>query len=228
FTDADREGAPPVVVVSESAARHYWGTDDPIAKRLRMGENLERTVTVIGIVPDTRYRDLRDARASIYFPLRQSFFPYMPMKLAIRTSGPPAELVRTIRRVIAETEPGVALASAAPFATYLEEPLAQPRLNALLLAVFAGAAVALAPVGPRDPGYRGGIAASSGAGCLFRARTPGNARRSRGGTANGIVHEPAGAPRSDCAFLSRSGAPAGEGRRSFRQGLAPDTRHPTP
>jgi len=112
-----------------------------------MGENFERTATVVGVVPDTRYRDLRDARASIYHALRQSFFPYMPMNLAIRTSGPPAELVPTIRRVIAETEPGVALASAAPFRTFLEGPLAQPRLNALLLAVFAGAAVTLAGVG---------------------------------------------------------------------------------
>src|SRR3989449_11441684 len=147
FTDADREGAAPVVVISESAARLYWGTDAPIGKRLRMGENLERALSVVGVIPDTRYRDLRDARASIYFPLRQSFFPYMPMKLAVRTSGPPAELVPAIRRVIAETEPGVALASAAPFGTYLEGPLAQPRLNALLLGVFAGSAVALAAVG---------------------------------------------------------------------------------
>ena len=145
FTDADREGAPRVVVISESAARYYWPGVDPIGKRL--GENFERTATVVGVVPDTRYRDLRDARASIYFPLRQSFFPYTPMKLAIRTSGSPADLVPTIRRVIAETEPGVALASAAPFGTFLEAPLAQPRLNALLLGVFAGAAVALAAVG---------------------------------------------------------------------------------
>src|SRR5213592_2044745 len=147
FTDADREGAPPVVVLSESAARHYWGSDDPIGKRLRMGENYERTATVVGVVPDTRYRDLRDARASIYHPLRQSFFPYMPMKLAIRTSSPPAELVPTIRRVIAEAEPDVALASAAPFGSFLAGPLAQPRMNALLLGVFAGSAVALAAVG---------------------------------------------------------------------------------
>jgi len=147
FTDADREGASPVVVISESAARLYWGTDDPIGKRLRIGEHLERAVTVVGVVPDTRYRDLREARPSVYFPLRQPFFPFMPMTLAIRTSGPPAKLVPTIRRVIAETEPGVALASAAPFGTFLEGPLAQPRLNALLLAVFAGAAVALAAVG---------------------------------------------------------------------------------
>jgi putative ABC transport system permease protein len=147
FTDADREGAPPVVVVSESAARYYWGTDDPIGKRLRIGENLERVVTVVGVVPDTRYRDLREARPSVYFPLRQPFFPFEPVTLVIRTTGPPAELVPTIRRVIGEAEPGVALASAAPFGTFLEGPLAQPRLNALLLGVFAGAAVALAAVG---------------------------------------------------------------------------------
>ena len=41
----------------------------------------------------------------------------------------------------------MALASAAPFGAFLEGPLAQPRVNALLLAVFAGAAVVLAAVG---------------------------------------------------------------------------------
>ena len=147
FTDADREGAPPVVVLSQSAARHYWPGRDPIGKRLRMGPALERTLTVVGVVPDTRYRDLRDARPTVYFPLRQSFFPSMPMTLAVRTSGPPVEAVPAIRRAIGEVAPGVALASAAPFESFLEGPLAQPRPNALLLALFAGAAVALAAVG---------------------------------------------------------------------------------
>lgn len=147
FTDQDRKGAPPVVVVSQSAAQHYWPGDDPIGKQLMMGPNREQTFTVIGVVPDTRYRDLREARPSIYFPLRQSFFPFAPTTLAIRTAIPPTQVVSAMRRVISATEPGVALASAAPFETFLERPLAQPRLNALLLAVFAGAAVALAAVG---------------------------------------------------------------------------------
>jgi ABC-type antimicrobial peptide transport system permease subunit len=69
------------------------------------------------------------------------------MTLAIRSEGRPADLVSSIRRAIAEQEPGVALASAEPFETLLQEPLAQPRLNALLLLVFAGAAVTLAAVG---------------------------------------------------------------------------------
>ena len=147
FTEEDREGARPVVMLSESAARYYWPGENPLGKRLVMGPGRERSFTVVGIVPETRYRDLREARPSIYFPLRQSFFPFMPANLAIRTSGPPAGLVPTIRRVIGATSSGVALASAAPFGEFLDRPLAQPRLDALLLAIFAGAAAALAAVG---------------------------------------------------------------------------------
>ena len=147
FSDQDRGGAALAVVLSRSAARHYWPDDDPIGKRLVLEGEQAHTLTVVGIVPDTRYRDLRDARPSIYFPLAQSLFPFAPTTLAIGTDGRPAELVPTIRRVIGETEPGVALADAAAFETFLEGPLAQPRLNAFLLLVFAGAAVALAAVG---------------------------------------------------------------------------------
>jgi predicted permease len=147
FTDQDREGAPLAVVVSQSTAQHYWPGDDPIGKRLMMGPSLDLIFTVIGLVPDTRYRDLRDARPSIYFPLRQSFFPFVPTTLAIRTVNRPSEVESTLRRVISETEPGVALASAAPFETFLDGPLAQPRLNALLFVVFAGTALVLAAVG---------------------------------------------------------------------------------
>lgn len=147
FTDADRTGSPAVVVISATTARKFWPAGDPIGKRVVFGPPPGRTLTVVGVVPDTRYRDLRTARPSVYFPLHQSFFPFAPMNLAIRTSGPPAELVGTLRRVIANADPGVALASASPFDTFLDRPLAQPRLNAVLLAVFAGTAVVLAAVG---------------------------------------------------------------------------------
>src|SRR5438309_10941483 len=141
FTDADREGVPGAVIISQSTARLYWPGADPIGKRLRMGEKLEQVFTVVGVVPDTRYRDLRDARPSIYFPLRQSFFPFAPWTLAIRTIGSPAAAVPAIRRVIRERAPGVALVSAAPLGDLLDGPPAQPSLNALLLAVFAAGAV---------------------------------------------------------------------------------------
>jgi ABC-type antimicrobial peptide transport system permease subunit len=52
-----------------------------------------------------------------------------------------------VRQRIAEEAPGVAIASATPIETYIGGALAQPRLNALLLELFAGAALVLAAVG---------------------------------------------------------------------------------
>jgi predicted permease len=147
FTEADREGATRVVILGRSAARYYWPGGDPIGKRLVLDEGGPGAFTVVGVVPDTRYRDLRDARPSIYFPLAQSFFPFAPTTLVVRTSGNPSSVVPAIRRVIGEVDAGAVLASAAPFERFFQGPLAQPRLNALLLAIFAGAAALLAGVG---------------------------------------------------------------------------------
>lgn len=144
--DEDLEGAPPVVVLSETAARNLWGGDAPIGKRVRMGTT-GPAFTVVGIVPDTRYRDLRTARASVYFPLRQSIFPFAPLTLAVRASGDPAAVAPSLRQAIARVDPGLRLAGASTFESYLDRPLEGPRLNALLLVIFAGASLTLAAVG---------------------------------------------------------------------------------
>ena len=134
-----------MIILSESAARHFWPGTDPVGRRLFLGR--EGPLTVAGVVPDTRYRDLRTARPSVYFPLAQSFFPFAPTNLAIRTSGPPSQLIPLLRHTLEAADPALGLASAAPFSSFLEAPLAQPRLNAMLLAGFALTALLLSAVG---------------------------------------------------------------------------------
>jgi predicted permease len=147
FTDADRAGAPPVVMLSESAARHLWPGGGAVGRRVVDGRGF---ATVVGVVPDTRYRDLRAPHGSIYFPLRQAArFPNAPATLLVRAApgSAPADVIPALRRAVAEVAPEVAVASAAPFDALLAGPLAEPRMNALLLGVFAAAAVTLAGVG---------------------------------------------------------------------------------
>jgi ABC-type antimicrobial peptide transport system permease subunit len=69
------------------------------------------------------------------------------MTLAIRTAGPPTLAIPALRRALGESAPGVGLESADSFETLLGGPLALPRLNALLLAIFASAALLIAAVG---------------------------------------------------------------------------------
>jgi putative ABC transport system permease protein len=147
FTADDRTGAPGVVIVGDSAARLYWPNENPIGKRLWMDSERDDTYTVIGVVPDARYRALRDAMPSMYFPIRQSIFAAGPASLVVRTAGPPGAVVPMLRRAIAQSAPGVGLADAAPFATFLDGPLGEPRLDAFLLSVFAIAAVLLCAIG---------------------------------------------------------------------------------
>ncbi len=146
FSAADVKGGTPVVIISESTARHYWPGADPLGQTLTFGPT-DPPLTVVGVVPNTRYRELRTARATAYFPLPQAAFPVIPLTLVIRTAGPPASIVGAVRKAIAEGDPGVALASASPFETLLDQPRAQPRLNAMLLAAFAATALILAAVG---------------------------------------------------------------------------------
>ena len=144
FTDADRKGTLPVAIVSEAVARYYWPGDDPIGKRLNGAENW----TIVGVVGDTHYRDLRNPRPSLYLPLSQSIFPsFVPTTLVIATTGRPADLVPALRRIVADADPGVAIAGAATLESFVAGALAQPKLNALLLGIFAGAALLLAAIG---------------------------------------------------------------------------------
>jgi predicted permease len=84
FTDADRAGAPRVVVLSEEAARTLWPDGQALGRRLRLlsGDD-SLTWMVAGIVGETRYRDYRRPRATIYFPHRQPPFPLSVPMLAI-------------------------------------------------------------------------------------------------------------------------------------------------
>jgi putative ABC transport system permease protein len=144
FRDDDREGATPVIVVSSSVARHFWPDSDPIGRRLA---GAGRELTVVGVVPETRYRELKTPRPTVYFPLRQSPFPIVPGTLLIRTAASPADIVGALRAAVTAAEPGVELVSAYSLETLLEAPRAQPRLNAVVLALFATAALSLAAIG---------------------------------------------------------------------------------
>ena len=152
FDSTDREGAPAVIVVSQSAAAHYWPGQDPIGRRLIFPPT-ELALTVVGVVDDTRYRDLRDPRASVYVPLHQlfvAFGPFLafgPTTIVIRTVGSPEAMIPALRQVVASTTPGVTIARVAPFDHFMRTPLAVPRMNTFLLVVFATAALLLAAVG---------------------------------------------------------------------------------
>jgi predicted permease len=148
FGKQDREDAPSVAILSERVARHTWPGEDPVGKRIKLGphDNPGAWYTVIGLVGETRYRDLTQPQPSLYLPLRQFGGP-LPMSLAIRTRSDPGGMVPSIRRAMNQVHPELMVVGGGSMRQLLASPLAPPRFRTMLLGMFAAITMLLAAVG---------------------------------------------------------------------------------
>ena len=147
FADTDRDASPRVAIVSADVAARTWPGDDPIGKRLKMGgaDSSAGWLTVVGVVDPTRYRDLRELRATLYLPAHQ--FQMTSQRLVLRTTASVAEVAAIARERIAAVDAAVLVTRVASFDDLLAGPLARPRFNAFVLGIFGVAALLLAAIG---------------------------------------------------------------------------------
>jgi predicted permease len=147
FTEADRQGAPYVAIVSEDVAARTWPGEDPIGKRIKLGrlDYADPWRTVVGVARPTRYRELARLRPTLYLPAEQ--FIAAAEMLVLRTASPLALVGGLVRDRVRAVDPEVQVTQVAPFRELLQGPLARPRFNAFLIGVFGMAALLLAAVG---------------------------------------------------------------------------------
>jgi putative ABC transport system permease protein len=146
IAETDREDSPRVMVVTESVARTLWPGGEALGRRLGMGrpKTPDEWWTVIGMVPDIRYREMRQRTPTVYVPARQ----FMSVnRIAIRTAGEPAEVLPAVRRVVQDTDADTIVATAHTMPGLLARELAQPRLSTMLVSVFGAGALVLSGVG---------------------------------------------------------------------------------
>ncbi len=144
FTEDDNADAPEVIIVNETLARQAWPGENPIGRRLALGNT--RVMTVIGVVGDTRHLVLDSLPpATMYFNHGQ--FPWRSMWLAVRTTGDPMSLASALRREVATIDPLLPVANVQPLTSLVADRSAEPRLTMLIFGIFASAALVLAAVG---------------------------------------------------------------------------------
>ena len=146
FTAADRDGAPRVAIVSEAVAA-TWPGQDPVGKRVKFGGIASKNewMTVVGVAATTRYRELAVPRPTLYIPNEQ--FGISATRLAIRTTATPGFVAGVVDEAVRTADRDVRVVRVASYSDYLRQPIAWPRFNALVLTVFAGAALLLSAVG---------------------------------------------------------------------------------
>ena len=163
FTDRDDENAPGVVIISETAARRYFGTESPIGRSILAdvaGSNPElendRVREVVGVVGDVR-RGLRSEFGPVlYVPYRQNlddypsfahFWIHALQYFVVRTSGDPASLAPQARQVFLDIDPTVAVEGLMPMRDILSSQASGQAFWMRLLGIFAALGVFLAAIG---------------------------------------------------------------------------------
>jgi len=155
-TDTPASG--PVVVVNRTFAAQYLG-DRPIGSVLSIPIGAYRDWEVIGIVDDLRQGGLSGVAPAAFGgladpPQPEMFFTYRQwtgtiseLAYVIRTNADPASLAPTLRSILREEEPSLAIDSIMTMEDRVMQSLARPRTYAVLLGGFASFAVVIAAVG---------------------------------------------------------------------------------
>ncbi|MGE0360313.1 MAG: ABC transporter permease [Vicinamibacterales bacterium] len=143
FDARDTPDSPPVVIVSDALAAQFFAGEDPVGRRLVLGD---ATAEIVGRVGDIRRAALTDTpRADLYFPFeRQSG---NGITLFIRTAGDPLAALPAIRTALRQTEPQGLIAEVRSMPDIAAGSAAVSRLAMRLLGGFALIALALAAVG---------------------------------------------------------------------------------
>ena len=145
FTDQDNPGASPVAIISKSLARRLVPEEDPLGKRINV-EGVKSPVEIVGVVGDVHQLGLTtETTSEVYLPFSQ--VTIWLMCFAIRTTSDPMSLAKVAQREIWAVDKDQAVGYIMPMSQLASESLAPQRVLMLLLAAFAGMALALAAVG---------------------------------------------------------------------------------
>jgi predicted permease len=146
FTPGDREGAPPVAVINETAARRFWPGASPIGRRLVVNPKTREAVEVVGLVQDGKYRTLgEEPRPAVFLSFHQR--PTLRATLVVHVAGDAQATLAALRRTARELDARLALTRLSTLDQHLTFALFPVRTSALLLGVLGGVALLLAASG---------------------------------------------------------------------------------
>jgi predicted permease len=147
FTDADRDGAPHVVIVNEKLAHNLWGTADPIGRQLNLGDAQKPDPwAVVGVAGNVSSFGLEEKmHADLYQPFAQTPFPLICF--VVRSQLPPTSLFHSVQQSIWSTDSDQPIFKIIGMDQLSSETLAIRRVSTILLGAFSAFAFLLAVIG---------------------------------------------------------------------------------
>ena len=148
FTDADREGSLPVVIVTRSFVAKHFKDKDPIGRRIRFGLDQSKApwLTIVGISGDVFTGDQQEPFSpAVFQPFAQSrsSFAY----ITARTASAPMSLTAGVRNAVTSLNPDIPLYWVQTLDAAIAQRLWFVRVFGTMFVIFGAIALFLASVG---------------------------------------------------------------------------------
>jgi putative ABC transport system permease protein len=153
--DSDTAAASPVILINETMARTFFPNEDALGKRIKLFFTDTKTgpwVQIVGVVGNIPLRQLNEeAQPEAYMPSVQSAVTAewnSPVRtMVIRSTADPMALANSLRAEVSALDRGVPISQVQTMDQLLDQSVAQPRFNLVLLGVFAAVSLLLAAIG---------------------------------------------------------------------------------
>ena len=149
FNESDGPGAPPVMVIDQSAARKLFGSANPLGRTIRTGNAASgRLYQVIGVVKDAKYGRVDETERITGFDAMRQANDRSPRSLnfELRHATPLDQLAPAVKAALADVSPALSLEFRS-LETQVDESLRQQRLLAALSTAFGALALSLSVIG---------------------------------------------------------------------------------
>jgi predicted permease len=149
FTDRDALGAPKVAIANEKFARHFFGNEPAVGRRIGMGGDpgTKTDIEIVGVVGDTKYQTMRqDAPREVYLPYQQSDWA-TSMTAYVRTDAGSTQMFPVLRAAVHKQDSRLPVFDMKTEERQLDDVLAVERLVASLSSGFGMLATILAAIG---------------------------------------------------------------------------------
>jgi putative ABC transport system permease protein len=129
--------------------RQYFANEDPLGKRIRWARNPEvQWITIIGVVGDVKHFGLDlPEQPALYSPYTQINPWKRWMTIVARTQSDPESMAQAVKRQVWKVDSQLPVTRVKTMNDVSAASFAARRFNMLLLAIFAGLALALGAVG---------------------------------------------------------------------------------
>lgn len=147
FTAYDNDRSVPVVIINEPFAKRYWPNEDPLGKRIQVGDDGLNPREVVGVVKALKQSQwTAEPSPEMYLPHLQSPSP-RALTLLVRGNSDPLALVAAVEKQVWSIDKSVPVSDIRTMAEVVSGSIEQQRFNLFLLGLFAFVALTLAVVG---------------------------------------------------------------------------------